>query len=59
MAYTVLLLVDGSRDVQIYFCDYTSLMNEEDELKLFQREENTSTIECLVFGKLKKERKKK
>ena len=40
VAYTVLLLVDGSRDVQIYFCDYISLMNEENELKLFQRKEN-------------------
>ena len=26
VAYTVLLLVDGSRDVQIYFSDYISLM---------------------------------
>ena len=59
MAYTVLLLVDGSRDVQIYFCDYTSLMNEENKVKLFQRKENTLTTECLVFGKLEKKRKMK
>ena len=34
-------------------------MYKKNELKLFQRKENTLTIECLVFGKLKKEREKK
>ena len=28
VAYTVLLLVDGSRDVQIYFSDYISLIEK-------------------------------